>query len=123
MIASIEFEITLSAIAGAGWYRRGEQLQGELEFTFRGETTTVGAGSSVNIPANAPHMFKNTSGSTVHMLCFCTPAGQEEFFIAVGSPLETRISPPPKLDKAGMEERMKKAKALAPKYRTELLKL
>jgi quercetin dioxygenase-like cupin family protein len=98
-------------------------LEGELEFTFRGETKTVRAGSTVNIPANAPHVFKNTSGSTVHMLCMCTPAGQEEFFVAVGDPLASRISPPPKLDdKAGMEERMKKAKALAPKYRTELLK-
>jgi quercetin dioxygenase-like cupin family protein len=97
-------------------------LEGELQFTFRGETTTVRAGSSMNIPANAPHVFKNTSGSTVHMLCMCTPAGQEEFFMQVGDPLESRTSLPPMLDKAGMEERMKKAKALAPKYRTELLK-
>jgi len=57
----------------------------------------------------------------VHMLCLCTPAGQEEFFMAVGSPLESRTSLPPKLDKAGMEDGMGKAKALAPKYRTELL--
>ena len=97
-------------------------LEGELEFSFRGETTTVRGGSSINIPANAPHVFKNTSGSTVHMLCMCTPAGQEEFFMEVGDSLESRASPLPKLDKAGMEERMKKAKALAPKYRTELLK-
>ena len=97
-------------------------LEGELEFTFRGETTTVRAGSSVNIPANAPHVFKNTSGSTVHMLCMCTPAGQEEFFVEVGDPLDSRTSPLPKLGKAAMEERMKKAKALAPKYHTELLK-
>ena len=95
--------------------------EGELEFTCRGETTTVRAGSSVNIPANAPHMFKNTSGSTVHMLCFCTPAGQEEFFMAVGSPLESRTSLPPQLDKPGMEDGMRKAKALSPRYRTELL--
>jgi len=72
----------------------------------------------VNIPANAPHMFKNTSGRTARMLCMCTPAGQEEFFIAVGN----RSSLPPKPDQAGLEERMNKAKALAPKYRTELLK-
>ncbi|MGA7327074.1 MAG: cupin domain-containing protein [Rhodomicrobium sp.] len=97
-------------------------LEGELEFTFRGETTTVRAGSSVNIPANAPHMFRNTSGSTVHMLCMCTPAGQEEFFMEVGDPMESRTSLPPQLGKAEMEERMEKAKALAPKYRTELLK-
>jgi hypothetical protein len=75
----------------------------------------------MNIPANAPHVFKNVSGGTVHMLCMCTPAGQEEFFTLVGDPLESRTSPPPKLDKMALEERMKKAKALAPKYRTELL--
>jgi hypothetical protein len=63
-------------------------------------------------------MFKNTSGRTARMLCMCTPAGQEEFFIAVGN----RSSLPPKPDQAGLEERMNKAKALAPKYRTELLK-
>jgi len=50
------------------------------------------------------------------------PMVQEEFFMEVGDSLESRASPLPKLDKAGMEERMKKAKALAPKYRTELLK-
>ena len=97
-------------------------LEGELEFTFRGETITVRAGSSMNIPANAPHWFKNTSGSTVHMLCMCTPAGQEEFFMEVGDLLKSRASPPPKLDKTGVEARMKRAQALAPKYHTELLK-
>ncbi len=58
-------------------------LEGELQFTFRGETSTVAAPSTVNVPANAPHTFKNASGKTVHMLCMCTPAGQEEFFLAV----------------------------------------
>ena len=96
-------------------------LEGELEFTFRGETTIVRAGSTVNIPANAPHAFKNVSGGTVHMLCMCAPAGLDEFFLEVGDPLESRTSPRPKLDKAQMEEQVKKAKALAPKYPTELL--
>jgi len=36
-------------------------LEGELEFIFRGKTSTVRAGSTVNIPANAPHAFKNAS--------------------------------------------------------------
>jgi len=96
-------------------------LEGELEFTFRGETTIVRAGSTVNIQANAPHAFKNVSGGTVHMLCMCAPAGLDEFFLEVGDPLESRTSPRPKLDKAQMEDQAKKAKALAPKYRTELL--
>jgi quercetin dioxygenase-like cupin family protein len=96
-------------------------LEGELEFTFRGETKTVRAGSTVNVPANAPHTFKNISGRTVHALCLCAPAGQEEFFMEIGDRLESRTSPRPRLDRAQMEERIKKAKALAPKYRTELL--
>jgi quercetin dioxygenase-like cupin family protein len=69
-------------------------LEGELEFTFRGKSQTVRAGSTVNVPANAPHAFKNVSGKTARMLCMCTPAGQEEFFMAVGSAVESRTSPP-----------------------------
>ena len=55
------------------------------------------------------------------MLCLAAPAGLEQFFLEVGDPLQGRMSPPPKLDQAQMEERIKKIKALAPKYRTELL--
>jgi hypothetical protein len=75
----------------------------------------------VNVPANAPHTFRNASGASAHILCLAAPAGLEEFFLEVGDPLESRTSPPPKLDKAQMGERIKKIKALAPKYRTELL--
>jgi quercetin dioxygenase-like cupin family protein len=57
-------------------------LEGELEFTFRGQTMTVGAPSTVNILANAPHFFKNAPGKTVHMLCMCTPPGQQEYFLS-----------------------------------------
>jgi quercetin dioxygenase-like cupin family protein len=97
-------------------------LEGELEFTFRGNKTVVRAGETVNIPANAPHVFKNKSGKTVHMLCMCTPAGQEEFFMQVGEPVAARTSPPPKLDKVAEAAFIAKVLALAPKYRTELLK-
>ncbi len=96
-------------------------LEGELAFTFRGETKTVGAGATVSIPANAPHFFKNASDAPVHMLCLCAPAGQERFFLEVGDPVPSRSSPPPHLNEAQMAERAKKAMALAPKYRTEML--
>lgn len=96
-------------------------LEGELEFTFRGQTQTVKAPMSVNIPANAPHVFKNTSGKTVHMLCMCTPAGQEEFFMEVGVPVESRNASPPKLSKEEQAAKGELAKELSPKYRTELL--
>lgn len=96
-------------------------LEGELEFTFRGETQTVKAPATVNIPANAPHQFKNASGATVHMLCMCTPAGQDEFFMAVGVPVDSRDGPPPKLSKEEQAAKGKLAEELAPKYRTEML--
>ena len=57
-------------------------LEGEIEFTFRGEKHTVRAGSTINIPANAPHNFRNASGAPARMLCMCTPAGQDEYFTA-----------------------------------------
>ena len=65
-------------------------LEGELEFTFRGEKSTIRAGATVNVPANAPHSFVNKSGKTARMLCMCTPAGQEAFFMAVGDPVASR---------------------------------
>jgi len=97
-------------------------LEGELAFMFRGETQTVRAGSTVNIPANAPHAFKNKSGKPVRMLCMCTPPGQDEFFMALGDPVDSRTAPPPKLSKAEIAERQEKAGALAAKYRTAMIK-
>jgi mannose-6-phosphate isomerase-like protein (cupin superfamily) len=97
-------------------------LEGEIEFTFRGKKTVVRAGMTVNIPANAPHFFTNIEGERALMLCMCTPAGQEEFFMAIGRPVDSRTTPAPKLSKEEQAEFMKKAEALAPKYRSELLK-
>ncbi len=96
-------------------------LEGELEFTFRGETRTVGAPATVNIPANAPHNFRNKSGRTVHLLCMCTPAGQDEFFLAVGVPMGSRDEGPPRLGQEEQSAKGELGKQLAPKYRTEIL--
>lgn len=96
-------------------------LEGEIEFTFRGEKSTVRAGETISIPANAPHSFTNAASATVRLLCLCAPSGQEEFFAQVGVPVRTRTAPPPKSDPAEKEASMKKALELAPKYRTEML--
>jgi quercetin dioxygenase-like cupin family protein len=98
-------------------------LEGELEFTFRGKSHRVRAGSTLNVPANAPHAFKNVSGKTARMLCMCTPAGQEEFFLEVGFPLEDRSSLPPKPTPEQMAEKGQLIAALLPKYRTEMVKM
>lgn len=96
-------------------------LDGEIEFTFRGEKHTARAGSTVNIPANAPHFFRNVSGATARMLCMCTPAGQEEYFLRVGDIVHGRDAPPPQLSDSEVAERRQRAADLAPAYRTELL--
>jgi quercetin dioxygenase-like cupin family protein len=96
-------------------------LDGEIALTFRGEAYRASVGSTVNIPANAPHSFKNKSDKPARMLCMCTPPGQEEFFMAVGDPVASRTAPPPKLTPAEQAERIERAKALSAKYRTELL--
>src|SRR5580698_10140585 len=96
-------------------------LEGEIEATFRGAKSVAKAGETIHIPANAPHQFHNTSNQPARLLCICSPAGQEEFFAEVGIPVATRTTLPPKLDEEAQLAFKKKAKALAPKYRTELL--
>ena len=97
-------------------------LEGQMEATFRGKKLTARAGESLNIPANAPHQFHNASGEAVRMLCICSPAGQEKFFLEVGVPVATRTTPPPKLSEKEQAAFIERVKAVAPKYRTELLR-
>ncbi len=96
-------------------------LEGEIEATFRGQKSFVRAGATVHIPANAPHQFQNTSKDPVRLLCICSPAGQEEFFAAVGVAVATRTTAPPTLDPAAQAAFKAKVEALAPMYRTEML--
>jgi quercetin dioxygenase-like cupin family protein len=96
-------------------------LEGEIEVTFRGAKSVVRTGETVNIPANAPHAFRNRSERPARLLCLCSPAGQEEFFMAVGVPVASRTTPAPRLDAAAEAVFKAKAEALAPQYRTELL--
>jgi quercetin dioxygenase-like cupin family protein len=96
-------------------------LEGEIEVTFRGVTATLHEGETANIPANAPHGFQNSSGKTAHLLCTCSPAGQERFFELVGDKLPSRdaVAPPPTPE--AMAERGKRVGDLSAKYRTVML--
>jgi quercetin dioxygenase-like cupin family protein len=44
-------------------------LEGQMEATFRGAKSTVKAGETLHIPANAPHQFHNASDKPVRLLC------------------------------------------------------
>ena len=89
-------------------------LEGEMEATFRGKKSIVRTGDTLNIPANAPHRFHNSSTKPVRMICICSPAGQDKFFMEVGVPVATRTTPPPKLGESEEALFIEKVKALAP---------
>jgi len=93
-------------------------LEGEIAFTFRGETVTARVGETVNIPARAPHRFKNVSNATARMLAMVTPPGLEEFFSIWGEPLPDRTSAPNPEQTA---ERLGRSVPLAHRYRIENL--
>jgi quercetin dioxygenase-like cupin family protein len=97
-------------------------LEGEIEATFRGQKSLARAGETVNIPANAPHSFVNSSKKTAKLLCICSPAGQDEYFQLVGLPVPTSIATAHKPDPVEHAAARAKAVDLAPKYRTEFLK-
>jgi hypothetical protein len=79
------------------------------------------AGDSANIPANAPHSFRNAAEVSARLLCTVAPAGLEQFFAEFGDPVPTRTSPPPPLSDAEREERLRRAIARAADYGMELL--
>jgi quercetin dioxygenase-like cupin family protein len=97
-------------------------LEGEIEATFRGNKSSVRTGETINIPANAPHSFTNSSQRPARLLCICSPAGQEELFLAAGVPVATRTTPAPKPNQTAEAEMKLKITALLPKFRTEIIK-
>jgi uncharacterized cupin superfamily protein len=96
-------------------------LEGEVEVTFRGERLVAKAGETINVPANAPHSFRNVANSPARLLCMCTPPGQEVFFANVGVSVTSRTEPPPKLDSEAQAAFVTKSTALAPQFRTDLM--
>ena len=93
-----------------------------LPWRNHGWHLTLRVGEVINIPANAPHQFQNKSKQAARLLCLCSPAGQEEFFQQVGVSVASRTTPPPPADPAQQQEIKAKTEALAPEYKTELLK-
>jgi quercetin dioxygenase-like cupin family protein len=95
--------------------------EGQIHATFRGKEQIVKAGETIHIPSNAPHQFQNRSSRPARMLCICSPAGQEDFFMKLGTLVSSRTTAPPKLDEAGQRELFRKVQELAPAYWTELV--
>ncbi len=96
-------------------------LDGTVEVTLRGETTTATQGTTVNIPANAPHSFRNPTDTSLRLLCMVSPAGLERYFLEFGDEVDSRVSPAPRLSPDKQQERMQKANTAAARYRIENL--
>ena len=97
-------------------------LEGSVDVYLRDlPPVRLEVGDSANIPANAPHSFRNGADETARLLCTVAPSGLEKFFAEFGDPVAARTSPPPRLSDAERQARLKRAMAKAPDYGMEIL--
>jgi len=96
-------------------------LEGEALVLFRGARSAARTGATVNIPANAPHAFRNVADRPARLLCMASPPGLEQFFLEVGDRVATRTGPLPVLDEPARAERLARAMRLVPIYKNEFL--
>ena len=97
-------------------------LEGSVEVTLRHEPPVqLLAGETVNIPAKAPHAFRNAGDVPARMLCTAVPAGLEAFFAEFGDRVVSRTAPPPDLSDEEKQARLRRAIERAPHYGMELL--
>jgi quercetin dioxygenase-like cupin family protein len=97
-------------------------LEGSVEVYLRDRPPVrLEAGESANIPANAPHRFRNAAQVPARMLCTVAPAGLERYFAEFGDPVPARTSPAPPLSDAEQHERLRRAVEKAPEYGVEML--
>jgi quercetin dioxygenase-like cupin family protein len=97
-------------------------LAGSIEVHMRDlPPMRLEAGDCANIPANAPHAFRNTADAPARLLCTVAPAGLESFFAEFGDPVPTRTSAAPELSDVERRNRLARAAAIAPNYGIEML--
>ena len=82
-----------------------------------GPETVAGPGSFVYIPRGMVHGWWNRSDAEVQMLSAVTPAGFEQFFVAIGTPADAAHPTPPPVDPAAVA----KIGQMAPHYNMEVI--
>ncbi len=80
-------------------------LEGEVTFKTEAGSQVVTKDGFVNIPfGGAIHCFKNTSDTYARLLCTVVPAGLENLFREIGTPVERgTFLPPPEMDESRRE--------------------
>jgi quercetin dioxygenase-like cupin family protein len=97
-------------------------LEGSVEVTLRDNPPVrLEAGETVNVPANAPHSFRNGADVPARLLCTAAPAGLEAFFAEFGDRVDSRTSAPPELSDDEKQARLRRAVERAPDYGMEIL--
>ncbi|UKT63071.1 cupin domain-containing protein [Pedobacter mucosus] len=89
-------------------------LDGEIEFVTEEGKINAKKGTFINIPKGGLiHQFKNLKKNLAHMLCIVTPAGMEEMFEEIGTPVEANeFLPQTEMN----EQMMEKLKAVGEKF-------
>jgi quercetin dioxygenase-like cupin family protein len=92
-------------------------LEGEMMFRAGDDVMRATAGTFVHLPPGLAHSFKNESDALARMIITMTPAGLEEMFFEVGTPLAegTTTALPP------THEEIARLLAAAPRYGVEIL--
>jgi len=100
--------------AHASFHETFYVMDGEVEFKTEDGKSIARKGDVITIPkGGAIHSFKNVSQSMAHLLCTVVPAGLDEFFQEIGTPVQAGdFLPAPQLD----ENAVKKLMAAAKKY-------
>jgi mannose-6-phosphate isomerase-like protein (cupin superfamily) len=72
-------------------------LEGKVTFYIGTERFVVGVGTFLNMPVGSLHCFRNEGEQTAVLLISVAPAGLEQMFFEVGTPLadNAEIAPPP----------------------------
>jgi quercetin dioxygenase-like cupin family protein len=74
--------------AHAGFHECFYVVDGEVEVRSEAGTYTATKGTFIHIPKGGiVHAFKNKTQQLAHLLCTVVPAGLDEFFLELGTPV------------------------------------
>jgi mannose-6-phosphate isomerase-like protein (cupin superfamily) len=96
-------------------------VEGEVAVFCHDKRTQAIAGSAVNIPGWAPHVFKNLTTVPARLFCIVARAGLERAFLEIGPRVATRTSPPPPPNPKKLAEMLKKLPQIVERYNARLL--
>ena len=93
-------------------------LEGTFEFTVAGQPHRLGPGDTLYGKRGIAHTFKNVGEGVGRMIAVVAPAGLENFFAEVGTPLPRRDALPVE----ATSDDIARLLAAAPRYGIEILR-